>query len=493
MKLFISYARVDQGFCTQLIELLADAHDVWYDQRVYVGSNWWNEICREIAHSEGFVYLLSPDSLKSEYCQKEYRRAVAARKIIFPVLIVPCELSPELNQIQYVDFSKGITVQAVRELLNAITLAERSFFGGRPLNGDDEPDVYEDDTVPTVSQDNVILRATALIDRGDYDAAAFLLRRAIEEKISDDFISLERMLRHVERLLEKHIYQRDAIRSYGSIQALVKSPKMRDLGCMAFQSFRQRYPDYDPDNIAGLCARLLIPMLDWCQIPAGEVTLEYEQRRVTHYVAAFQMSKYPITNAQFKMFVDAPDGYCDTRWWDFATEACEWRSYHPQALKDRVAYGDHPRVNVSWYEAQAFCNWLSDRTGLKIGLPTDAEWQRAAQGDDGRQYPWGNRFDKLLCNCADSKIRRTTPVTRFVKGASPFGVLDLAGNIWEWCATARTPAQKLAEGEQPERIIRGGSYSSPFKRIRTTQRLSLKPNARYASIGFRVIAGVETR
>src|SRR5262249_26211031 len=142
----------------------------------------------------------------------------------------------------------------------------------------------------------------------------------------------------------------------------------------------------------------------------------------------------------------------------------------------------------SWYEGMAFCNWLSDRTGMKITLPTEQQWQRAAQGDDGRQYPWGNRFDRMLCNCAESKIRRTTSVSRFIKGASPFGVMDMSGNVWEWCLTQRQANKKLAEGEQAERLIRGGSYPSPFRRIRNAHRLSLKPNARYSSIGFRVVA-----
>src|SRR5688572_20764803 len=104
MKLFISYARVDRRFCTQLVELLTEAHDVWYDERLYVGEKWWDAICRQINNCESFIYLISPDSLASEYCQKEFRLAVKLRKVIFPIIIQPCENIPsELSRYQYVD------------------------------------------------------------------------------------------------------------------------------------------------------------------------------------------------------------------------------------------------------------------------------------------------------------------------------------------------------------------------------------------------------
>src|SRR5574338_719951 len=108
MKLFVSYARVDRPYCTQVVDLL-DAHNVWFDQRLYAGQDWWKEIQRRLDWCDGFIYLLSPDSVVSQYCVREYELAKAARKHIFPVIIRDNTQMPEsLRMVQHVDLSKGI-------------------------------------------------------------------------------------------------------------------------------------------------------------------------------------------------------------------------------------------------------------------------------------------------------------------------------------------------------------------------------------------------
>lgn len=142
-----------------------------------------------------------------------------------------------------------------------------------------------------------------------------------------------------------------------------------------------------PPDVSGI----LPPPFEWCSIPAGEVTIEYgEKDKKTFSVAAFHMAKYPITNAQFEVFVTAKDGYRETRWWDYSSEAKAWRAQNVQPEKSSFDGSDCPRTDVNWYEAVAFCRWLDARTGgTSITLPTEQQWQRAAQGDDGRVYPWG--------------------------------------------------------------------------------------------------------
>lgn len=198
---------------------------------------------------------------------------------------------------------------------------------------------------------------------------------------------------------------------------------------------------------------------DWITIPAGKVTLEaggYLKQATTFDVPTFQIAKYPTTNAQFDVFINHPDGYKNPGWWDFSPDAKKWRADNQNPQNTGFAGDTMPRTNVSWYESVAFCRWLSAMTGEKIMLPTEQHWQRAAQGDDGRDYPWGNEWDKSRCN---NNSQGTTPVTQYEgKGDSPYKVVDMAGNVWEWCATAYNEGENNLQGTDV-RMLRGGSWS----------------------------------
>src|SRR3990172_5183662 len=122
------------------------------------------------------------------------------------------------------------------------------------------------------------------------------------------------------------------------------------------------------------------------------------------------MAKYPITNAQFHIFVDALDGYMNPQWRDFSSAAKAWHAEHPQPSYPSFDFkSPHPRVNVSWYESMAFCQWLNaqiKQSEYQIILPTETQWQRAAVGDTGYIYPWGDEFDPKKCNTRESGIRQ---------------------------------------------------------------------------------------
>ena len=125
MRLFLSYARVDRPYCIQVATYL-NIHETWLDDRLYAGQRWWDEIMRRLDWCEGFVYLLSRDSLASPYCRKEFELARQKGKHIFPVLIQnDCDLPEDVNAYQYADLSNGLTGDGVSSLLNAIHLAER--------------------------------------------------------------------------------------------------------------------------------------------------------------------------------------------------------------------------------------------------------------------------------------------------------------------------------------------------------------------------------
>ncbi len=207
---------------------------------------------------------------------------------------------------------------------------------------------------------------------------------------------------------------------------------------------------------------------------------------------SYSIAKYPITNAQFAKFIEA-GGYEAERWWPQQgwqqRQKSGWTA--PRYWKVGELNGaEQPVVGVSWYEAAAFCLWLNDVTGEKIMLPTEDQWQYAAQGDDGRDYPWGQEWDGSRCNNnVDRKgIGKTLPVRAYEgKGDSPFGVVDMAGNVWEWCLTAYE-SRKNELTRTDARVLRGGSWNySHTGDFRCSCRGRGDPDGRSNVGGFRLL------
>lgn len=185
----------------------------------------------------------------------------------------------------------------------------------------------------------------------------------------------------------------------------------------------------------------LLPDIAWCDIPAGKFLYgDSKQEREIPY--SFRIAKYPMTFIQFQTFIDS-DEFADTHWWrDFPEE------YRPQIMVEQHnPYLNHPRDSVSWYQAVAFSRWLDARyreAGLidddaVIRLPTELEWEYAARWSDGREYHWGDGYRVGHANLVEQEqgvgpyfLYKTTAVGAYPQGASPFGVLDMSGNVWEW-------------------------------------------------------------
>ncbi len=196
---------------------------------------------------------------------------------------------------------------------------------------------------------------------------------------------------------------------------------------------------------------------------AGTITVERD----------FQIDVYPVTNDQFRRFVDA-GGYAEERFW--SPEGWRWRSRHnitaPRFWDDPDWRSPRkPVVGVSRHEAEAFARFSEKR------LPTEAEWELAARGAEGLRFPWGDRFDEKHCNTAESGIGQTTPVTRYPNGISPSGCYDMVGNVWEWTATASGTSG----------ILKGGAWN---KYMAASDAGCAHPQAsetREAGIGFRCV------
>lgn len=194
-------------------------------------------------------------------------------------------------------------------------------------------------------------------------------------------------------------------------------------------------------------------------------------------LAPFAIARFPVTNALYAAYVGAAA----------APPPLRWRGpLPPQALLD------HPVVDVSWHDAAAFCRWLRAATGRPFRLPSEAEWERAARGADGRSFPWGDAFDPARANTREAGLLGTSPVDAHPDGASPEGVYDMAGNVWEWTVSldAGYP-YRPGDGREDEaaagrRIMRGGCYANPQGYARCACRFRLAPAVRNEFTGFRL-------
>ena len=234
---------------------------------------------------------------------------------------------------------------------------------------------------------------------------------------------------------------------------------------------------------------VLMEPFDWCRVTGGDVTLVYRDWIDGKYqiydkkqmrVDPFWMAKYPITNAQFRVFVDAKDGFRNVEWWKFSIRARTWRTNISQPFPTGYKRDDVARSWTSWYEAMAFCYWLSAKTGIMLTLPTEQQWQRAAVGDTDWVYPWGNEIDKTYCNYRGSNINQPTHVTKYEANISPYGVCDMAGNVWEWTRTA------WHNKEDDNMIVRGGSFNGVDALLNTNYRGWDVMSDGQKDIGFRV-------
>ena len=294
----------------------------------------------------------------------------------------------------------------------------------------------------------------------------------------------------------------------------------------------------DPRPGVGLNPETGLPDIVWCPVPAGPFMMGEKGERHSVKLSSYLISRYPVTNAQFAAFVK--DGGYTKKWRRCWTEA----GWHWKGNQTKLAtFGgvfdlpNHPVVGVTWYEAVAFCRWLGEKwavattvpeaeqsgqwavlvggeiKGLQalenaqfellgrairqsssvLRLPTEAEWEKAARGTDERAYPWGDKFDAAKCNMDDTGIGATSAVGIFSSGASPYGLLDMAGNVWEWTSSLyKGFPYRASDGREDvsasgNRVLRGGAWCDPSVYARSAYRAGPPPDRRYVYWGFRCV------
>ncbi len=388
---FISYSKQNQAYARRLADaLIAAGFDVWIDDQIDYGEDWWRTIVRAIRGAKAFVAVMSEDSDASDWVQREVTLADKHKIPAFPLW-----LSGDM------DASENWAIYVRTQYADV---------RGGKLPGDDFYRRLERAAPRRTAGRNITPPPNPLPVHGEGES---------DIPASDD-------------------------------SAPEKGPPVR------------QQKNLMPPDVSGI----LPPPFEWCEIPAGQVTIRYTARaKATTDVPYFIMAKYPITNAQYQIFVDSDDGYADPAWWGFSDPAKLWRRENKQPRERPFIGDDLPRTEVSWYEAVAFCRWLTLQLYPEgvgnwiISLPSEQQWQRAAQGDDGREYPWGNEFNKLYCNTEESQIGMPTHVNYYSNGMSPFGLIDMAGNIWEWCLT-KWETGNADLGLDDPRVRRGGAFDT---------------------------------
>ncbi|HKZ54748.1 MAG TPA: SUMF1/EgtB/PvdO family nonheme iron enzyme [Anaerolineales bacterium] len=250
----------------------------------------------------------------------------------------------------------------------------------------------------------------------------------------------------------------------------------------------------------------------WIEIPAGSFvmgssednTLADEDEQPRHTVEipyAYRIARTPVTNAEFQ-------GFVEQRGYQTQAEASgdeeNWR--HPRGPDSSLdGKEDHPVVQVSWRDARAYCEWLTEALrgspdlpeGWTARLPSEAQWEKAARGEYGLEWPWGNEWDAKRCNSSEAGVGDTTPVGSFSPaGDSPYGVADMAGNVWEWTRSLFRPypydasdGREDLEAEGP-RVLRGGAFIDLATFVRCAFRGWLDPFDGYWDLGFRVVVSL---
>ena len=225
--------------------------------------------------------------------------------------------------------------------------------------------------------------------------------------------------------------------------------------------------------------------LGFVEIPAGPFMMGEGNDRHEVVLSAYSMARYPVTVAQYKAFATEAGYQMDEG----------WERYNQ--------LDNHPVVVVSWDDAKAYCLWLTEKLkdcGLRVTLPTEAQWERGARGTDARVYPWGDeKIDPEKANYIETGISSNSPVGCFPKGKSADGLHDLAGNVWEWCLdhcdwedgvvtdTYKDDVQDPICTKGSFRVLRGGAWFHPAEFCRAAIRYGYDPGDRYQGIGFRLV------
>jgi formylglycine-generating enzyme required for sulfatase activity len=549
-ELFVSYCRDDTAVMEPIVENLRKlGFDLWIDiEHLTPGTPAWTQAIDDALHrADGVLAFLSPAAKDSHWCNIETQRAQMFDKPVYPILVsgeprtaVPIHLtgvqfadmrgranreknferlvktlSDELDHpAPEFDLQPGQSgMPVITNIIHVSGHVEGNVYalnvagdvtGDVNVAGGDIQQVKEPTPQPAPSRPepafdalSVYRQAVEARQAGEHTTAIQLLdtlQREAPDLFPDQVTAL---LADSQARLEAQARHREYLRAYEHVVLLTLDDLTLENARQFWLELREAYPDidHDPENLGEKLktAPDVVNILDilpgpfeWCEIPAGRVTLE--KNAGTFDVQPFFLAKYQTTYEQFQVFVDAEDGFTNDAWWQGLAK----RESKPG--KQCFTHAENlPRDSVSWYDAVAFCRWLSSKVGYEVRLPTEWEWQWAAQGPDGLVYPWGNKYIKGYANIDEKNsgikdgeyLEKTTPVGSYPQGASPYGVLDMCGNVWEWCLNEYDNPGRTDTTGEARRVLRGGSWDASSNYVRAADRDWDNPYDAINDYGFR--------
>ncbi|MCI0710540.1 MAG: SUMF1/EgtB/PvdO family nonheme iron enzyme [Chloroflexi bacterium] len=543
IKIFINYRRADNAVFVELIR-------TWFMHR-YGRENVFMDfdsippfarfedfIRQKISESDAVVSIIGPQWLdllqekaregKPDYVRIELEEALKHHKVIAPLCIQDGKVPPEEHIPENLRpiFERNVpNLKSGRDIIDNIyrimdaleqALAVQGIYH-RPGSDSEQTDNLKQ--AAGSSRFNIHEAIGHLFEAeasSDLPAALLWLSQIKESgEAIPSFLNLEQKAATIQQQIkaeeERRRLHEVAEYHYSFVRLMVQYNQPREQIADALREVWAIVDGYDPDQLgddifvtaaSASSIDLLPPPFDWIDIPAGQVTLEGGHG--TFDVPAFTIAKYPVTVAQYEVFMN-DGGYTTDRWW--TNSGWQWlknQGYTTPRYWDDDEWQslwkpDHPVVGISWFEAYAFTQWLSEKMSENIHLPTEQQWQRAAQGNDGRVFPWGNEWDASRCNNDTiyanwGKTKRkagntTSPVTVYEgKDNSPFGAVDMSGNVGEWTNSIYETAKSIdLEDIDLPHVVRGSSWFTPFKTsFRVDSRSGKVPDYESFDLGFRV-------
>jgi eukaryotic-like serine/threonine-protein kinase len=483
-QVFISYSRKDLVFVERLTkDLQAAGLEVWYDlSGLDGGTRWGREIQNAIDNCQAFVVVLSPNSVESEWVEKEFMYANSLKRRIIPILLQPCKTPMWFINLHFIDVQgdnydrnfwvilKALGVQAIGMAGKARPVAEVQ--PERTIIQNQQPHSEAVEAAakkPAQSRWKTRIRlAWLLIPVGLVAVVAFAIlgMPALAARLAAPPTSTP-TTRHISTSTPNGTF------------TIMPTATLTAIAIHTLTPMSTATPGVGSTWTRSIDGMVMV------YVPAGEFSMGsnyYFNSQPIHtvYLYAYWIDKTEVTNSMYAKCVSARECPAPS-----SLSSSTRSSYYgnPQ-------YADYPVIYVGWHDAQSYCLWAV------MHLPTEAEWEKAARGTDGRIYPWGNTSpNKSLLNYNEN-IGDTTAVGSYPSGASPYGALDMAGNVWEWVYDAYDEAyyanSPLSNPNGPfytynlQRVRRGGAWNINENYVNAAYRLWPGPmGSEYASIGFR--------
>ena len=464
MTTFISYSRVNSAFVVRLAKDLKSAgFDVWLDQiDIPKGARWDDEIEAAVERSSTFMIVLAPESIESQNVKDELSYAIDSGKQILPVIIRPCKIPLRLRRFQYVDFTDKPYKDSLADIKHLLSNTQRI------VKAPEEP-VYME---PEQEDPTPLVKGPLLHHRRE--AAPLETVRSENRNPIYKFI-IPGVLAAVS-IAALAIAVGNAMKK--GDQNIALPPTVETITITAIPP--TTVPTITPTPLpAQFVDAHGVPMR---LVSAGDFTMGSEGGPSdegpvqTLYVDTFYIDRYEVTNGLYRLCVNA--GACKP--------PKRVNSVTRVGYYNRTDFDNYPVVQVDWNMAKSFCEWRGAR------LPTEAEWEKAARGTDGRTYPWGEGISCDQANFGGCQ-GDTIAASGDESGASVYGVFNMAGNVYEWVSSLYMPyPYEASDGRENlsafgERVIRGGSWvrSDTDEEARSAHRQKVDPSTAQDNIGFR--------